>query len=177
MEGLQERVQSKAGGGKLKGKVGIITGMGPSTGIGTATAKIMAREGAKALYLLDFDDTHLKPLAEQLRKDFPSTKFTTVKADAASSEAISSLVAKALKEEGHLDFFFANAGISQVRAKAGDNDGMDALKRLTRLAAEISDEEYMEIMRVNALSVFVAIKHAAPALAKACPEKGKKVPG
>jgi len=37
MEGLQERVQSKAGGGKLKGKVGIITGVGPSTGIGVST--------------------------------------------------------------------------------------------------------------------------------------------
>ena len=56
-----------------------------------------------------------------------------------------------MSDEGHLDFFFANAGISQVRGKASENTGMDALKRLTRLAAEISDEEYMEIMRVNAL--------------------------
>ena len=37
----------------------------------------MAREGVKALYMLDFDDTHLKPLAEQLKKDFPGTKVCT----------------------------------------------------------------------------------------------------
>ena len=34
MEKLQERVDSKSGGGKMKGKVGVITGCGPPTSIG-----------------------------------------------------------------------------------------------------------------------------------------------
>ena len=47
MEGLQERVESKAGGGKLKGKVGIITGVGPSTGIGVSQINLCYRRDTK----------------------------------------------------------------------------------------------------------------------------------
>ena len=40
----------------------------------TATARLMAREGVKHLYLLDFIDTHLGPLSESLQQEFPGTK-------------------------------------------------------------------------------------------------------
>lgn len=34
----------------------------------------MAREGAKHLYLLDFNDTELVPFAKDLQHKYPSTK-------------------------------------------------------------------------------------------------------
>lgn len=88
LQDVQHRAEGTERGGRMRGKVGIITGVGPSTGIGvsytpqslfiadsqTATAKLMAREGAKHLYLLDFDDTHLKPFADSLQKQHPKTK-------------------------------------------------------------------------------------------------------
>ncbi len=102
--------------------------------------------------------------------------MSAVKADAANEEAISSLVAKAMKEQGRLDFFFANAGISQLRPK-GDTNPLGGLMELARTAKDIKAEEFSELMRINALSVFLAIKHAAPALARVSPEHGKTTPG
>lgn len=183
LQDVHARAEATQGGGRMKGKVGIITGVGPSTGIGvsrfslidqnhiytyiqTATAKLIAREGAKHLYLLDFDDTHLKPLSQSLQKQYPDIKvqfihngsrltadrqITHVKADAASSSAISGLVNRALEEEGHLDFFFANAGISQLRSKEKDEAPLQGLMRLARTSGDIPEDEYTEIMRINAL--------------------------
>lgn len=38
-------------------------------------ARLMAREGAKHLYLLDFTE-QVKTFAEQVQKDFPNTKVS-----------------------------------------------------------------------------------------------------
>ena len=123
-------------------------------------------------------------------------KISWVKADAASSSAISSLVNQVLAEEGHLDFYFANAGIvqPQLPRSTSSADAKATLKTyMSRTAKDIPEEEYMHVMRVNALrwegvgwvrqmrlilnSVFLAIKFGAPAMAKLCPEKGKNTPG
>lgn len=59
-----------------------------------------------------------------------------------------------------MDFFFANAGISQPRPPAGEEGGvLGDLKRVTRKIEEIGDDEYMEVMRINALrSVLVTLR-------------------
>jgi NAD(P)-dependent dehydrogenase (short-subunit alcohol dehydrogenase family) len=91
---------------------------------------------------------------------FPADCFqiTHVSADAASASAISSLVNQAIEKEGHLDFFFANAGISQIvpktksEAAGGDlNDKLREIQKLTANSTAISEEDYMEVMRINAL--------------------------
>ena len=67
------------------------------------------------------------------------------------------------------------------------------LKRAMRRLDESPEDEYMEVMRINALryagrrtkrirqltrtSVFIAIKYASAAMSRVCPEKGKTVPG
>lgn len=181
---VRRKVEESSGAGKMKGKVGIITGVGPISGIGTATARLMAREGAEHLFLLDYNKDQLNAFVEKLSKEFPKTKITHVSADAASASAISSLVNQAIEKEGHLDFFFANAGISQIvpktksEAAGGDlNDKLREIQKLTANSTAISEEDYMEVMRINALGVFIAIKYAVPALNKVCPEKGKTIPG
>ncbi|WVR00191.1 hypothetical protein IAU59_007333 [Kwoniella sp. CBS 9459] len=197
---VRQRAEITKGSGKLKGKVGVITGVGPSVGIGTAAAKLFAREGAKHLYLVDFDDTPIPALLKFLNDTYPKTKITFRKADAASAAAISALVDQAIAEEGHLDFFFANAGISQVKTKGqataappsapaspavagvrgpsgGASKALADLKVYMRPVAELKEEEFVEVMRINALSVFIAIKYASEAMKKTCPEKGKHVSG
>jgi NAD(P)-dependent dehydrogenase (short-subunit alcohol dehydrogenase family) len=66
--------------------------------------------------------------------------------DAGSEAEVHALVEKVAREHGGLDIFFANAGISGGFATI----------------AEQSAEDWAEILRVNLIGPFLAIKHAAP---------------
>jgi NAD(P)-dependent dehydrogenase (short-subunit alcohol dehydrogenase family) len=69
-------------------------------------------------------------------------------ADAGREADVAALVAQAVSEHGGLDIFFANAGIS---------GGLASL-------FEQSPEDWQEILRVNLIGPFLAIKHAAPVM-------------
>src|SRR3954463_11716216 len=71
-----------------------------------------------------------------------------VRADAGSEADVSGLVAQAVRDHKGLDIFFANAGIS---------GGLASI-------FEQSPEDWNEILRVNLIGPFLAIKHAAPAM-------------
>ena len=71
-----------------------------------------------------------------------------VAACAATESDVKGLVERAMDEHGGLDIFFANAGIS---------GGLASL-------FEQSVEDWQEILRVNLIGPWLAIKHAAPAL-------------
>ncbi|KNX50067.2 2,4-dienoyl-CoA reductase [Cryptococcus deuterogattii R265] len=176
LDGVRARAQEiKRESARLKGKVGIITGVGPESGIGAAASKLFGKEGVEHLYLLDYNDEGLPKLVSYLKEHYPGTKVTFVRGDAADHKAVSALVDRTLEEEGHLDFFFANAGISQmakpVKGKSGN------IMSFSRPLKDLQEDEFNEIMRINALGVFVAIKYASMAMAKLCPEKGKPIPG
>ncbi|MEO5972331.1 MAG: SDR family NAD(P)-dependent oxidoreductase [Sphingomicrobium sp.] len=69
-----------------------------------------------------------------------------VACDAGSEADVAALVAKAVADHGGLDIFFANAGIS---------GGLDSV-------LESKVDEWTEVLRVNLIGPFLAIKHAAP---------------
>src|SRR4051794_29945315 len=73
-----------------------------------------------------------------------------MKADAGSEADVERLIADVAKAHGGLDIFFANAGISGGFATI----------------AEQSAEDWAEILRVNLIGPFLAIKYGAPAIAK-----------
>src|SRR5205823_5204485 len=73
-----------------------------------------------------------------------------VQADAGSEEAVCALVEQVAKMHGGLDIFFANAGISGGFATI----------------AEQTEEDWAEILRVNLIGPFLAIKYAGPVIAK-----------
>jgi len=80
-------------------------------------------------------------------------QITTIKADAASPTAISSLVDRIMNEEGHLDFFFANAGIAQLPEMLGSASSEDekmagVVDGMVRTSAKIGAEEFVEVMRI-----------------------------
>ncbi|KAF8070553.1 hypothetical protein FPV67DRAFT_1668401 [Lyophyllum atratum] len=132
---IQSQLATAPRGTRLKGKVCIITGVGSLKGIGRASAIHFAHEGAKHLYLIDFDPANLPDLKATIEKVYPDVQVTTIQADAADEAAISGACDQALREEGRLDVFFANAGVASRNA-----------------LADTTAETFMNSMRINALS-------------------------
>ena len=71
-----------------------------------------------------------------------------VRADAGSEADVKRLVENAVAEHGGLDIFFANAGISGGFASI----------------SEQTADDWAEILRINLIGPFLAIKYAAPAI-------------
>ncbi|MCX8474889.1 MAG: SDR family NAD(P)-dependent oxidoreductase [Sphingomonas sp.] len=71
-----------------------------------------------------------------------------IRCDAASESDVTALVAEAMSRHGGLDIFFANAGISGGFASI----------------SEQTEQDWAEILRVNLIGPFLAIKYAAPVM-------------
>jgi NAD(P)-dependent dehydrogenase (short-subunit alcohol dehydrogenase family) len=97
--------------GILDGKVALITGAG--SGIGRATAKIFAREGAR-LIIADVDEAGGRETLSAITDGGREALFVT--ADIAQPDTAQSLVAKAVATYGRLDCAFNNAGIEGAGA-------------------------------------------------------------
>jgi 3-oxoacyl-[acyl-carrier protein] reductase len=119
----------------LEGKVAVITGAG--SGIGRATARRFARDGARVIAAdLDFKAAH------ETCAGLPNA--TPVKADVTSRDDVEAMLAKL----DRIDVYFNNAGIPE---------------RVTPLA-EITREEWDRVLDVNLTALFVAAQVAAPKL-------------
>lgn len=126
-------------------------------GIGRATAHQFAENGARAIYLCDYDGTHLEAHKAEINAAFPDVHVHPCHFDAADEAAVADVVARALKTYGRLDVFFANAGITGP----------------TKLFTHITEDEFTKNFRTNVLSVFLAAKHAVPAMMTVSAEKSE----
>jgi NAD(P)-dependent dehydrogenase (short-subunit alcohol dehydrogenase family) len=126
--------------GRLEGKSVIITGAG--SGIGRAASLLFTKEGAK-LIAVDRTD-HVQETVELVKK--AGGTALGLQADAGSEKDVTGFIDKALSAYGKLDAIWANAGIS---------GGLIPL-------AEQSVEHWQEILRVNLIGPFLAIKHSIP---------------
>jgi len=126
--------------GRLEGKSVIITGAG--SGIGRAASLLFTGEGAK-LIAVDRTD-HVKETVEQVRKAGGIAE--AVQADAGSEQDVIAFIGKAVSTYGRLDAIWANAGIS---------GGLVPL-------SEQTVEHWQEILRINLIGAFLAVKHAMP---------------
>lgn len=90
----------------IEGKVVVITGA--SSGIGEATAKLLARKGAKVV-LGARRTERLGKLVAELRKEGLAASF--LKVDVTNHEEVQALAKFALDSHGRLDVFVNNAGI------------------------------------------------------------------
>ncbi|KAK0741858.1 hypothetical protein B0T21DRAFT_120884 [Apiosordaria backusii] len=140
---------------RVAGKVVIITGANSILGIGRASAHQYAQNGARAVYICDYDDSNLAAHKAELNTLYPSVDIHTRQFDAADEKAVVEVITDALTRYGRLDVFFANAGT------IGPNS----------LFTDVEPADFMNTMRVNSLSVFLAAKHASPAMRKTSSEK------
>ncbi|MGO3929216.1 SDR family oxidoreductase [Rhodopseudomonas pseudopalustris] len=126
--------------GRLEGKSVIITGA--ASGIGRAAALLFAAEGAKLIAVDRAEAVH--DTAEQARQQGGTAQAMI--ADAGSEDDVKAMIAKAIASHGRLNALWANAGIS---------GGLLPL-------AEQSVEHWQDVLRINLIGPFLAIKHAMP---------------
>ena len=133
--------------GRLAGKVAVVTGAGsrgPGLGNGKATSILFAREGARVLCV-----DHMKERAEETvglirGEGGVAEPFGADVTRAAECEA---MIADAVARWGGLDILHNNVGIESR------HDLM-----------ETSEEEWDDVMAVDAKSMFLATKAAVPAM-------------
>lgn len=131
--------------GRFAGKAAIVTGA--ASGIGRATARRFAAEGASVI-VADRADAVDETAAMIVQAGGTAH---AVRMDAGSDADVAAAVAEAVSRFGGLDIFYANAGITgAMRGGLFDSNA----------------EDWAEVLRVNLIGPFLAIKHAAPEIAK-----------
>ncbi|KAI1843186.1 hypothetical protein JX266_010540 [Neoarthrinium moseri] len=151
-----KKVADPSSGLRLKDKVAIVTGTNSILGIGRATCHQFAENGVKAIYLCDFDNSNLEKHKREINSLYPKVEVHVRQFDAANEEAVKEVVDHAVTTYGRLDVFFANAGIIGQALHFKD----------------VEKSDFIKVMETNAASVFLAAKHAAPAMMKT--SAGKK---
>jgi len=152
---ILKKIAPDSTGPRAKDKVVIITGTNSPLGIGRASAHQFAQNGARAIYICDYDDSNLETHKRELASLYPNVEVHTRTFDAADEKGVEDVVSHAIKTYGRLDIFFANAGI------VGQN------KPFT----EISTDEFLHTLKTNVVSVHLAAKYGAPAMMVTSPEK------
>ncbi len=126
---------------RLRDKTAIVTGA--ASGIGRASVVAFVREGARVL-AVDREPAGLREtIAEATRAGGEALAHV---ADAGDEAAVKATVTRALEAFGAIDAIYANAGVS---------GGMTPLFDQTV-------EQWTEILRINLIGPFLAIKHGAP---------------
>lgn len=129
-------------GGRLSNKVAIITGA--ASGIGKETAILFQEEGAR-LVLVDRQPEKLAEIVKFIHD--VGGECTTICGDVSRREVIAEAVDKAVKDYGHVDIVFNNAGIMPT----GD-------------VTEFDDDLWDEVMAVNLKAMFLMSKKVIPVM-------------
>ena len=133
--------------GRLAGKIAIVTGA--ASGIGAASARLFAEEGARVLAV----DRPQSAIGEV---HAGNDAIAVLGCDVTGDDAPRSIVATALERFGALDILFNNAGVSG-RA----------------FVEEMTDEQWDRVNAVNARAMFRICREAIPALKVRARETGR----
>jgi NAD(P)-dependent dehydrogenase (short-subunit alcohol dehydrogenase family) len=120
----------------LSGKVAVVTGA--AGGIGAATARRLAAEGADVV-AVDIDEKRVREVAESL-----PVEAAWVSADVSTEDGVGTYVAAAVERFGRLDLHHLNAGIPGSFATL----------------PELSAAEFDTVMAVNVRGVFLGVRAA-----------------
>ena len=123
--------------GKLKGKVAVITG--GSSGIGLATAKRFAAEGAQVVIT-----GRRKDAVEAAAKEIGAAA-TGIQGDASKLGDLDRLYAEVKKRHGRIDILFANAGVGEFST-----------------IEQITEEHFDKIFNTNVKGLVFTVQKALP---------------
>ncbi|HEU5193349.1 MAG TPA: SDR family NAD(P)-dependent oxidoreductase [Methylomirabilota bacterium] len=129
---------------RLKGKVAVITG--GALGIGRATARLFASEGA-AVVLGDIDAVVGEKVAREITEN--GGKATALAVDVGDGGQVTAFVDKAVAHFGRLDVMVANAGIAHSAP-----------------FLEHPEAQWHRVLRVNLTGVFLTCQAAARHMVK-----------
>lgn len=127
----------------LEGKVAVVTGA--SRGIGLAIVQQLAHSGAKVA-------ASTRQASEKLENLSQNHSVLPVVADAVTNSGAHQVVDDAVKNFGKIDILINNIGATDPRQGVGFQ--------------EITDEEWMEMVNVNLMSVIRSTRAALPHLMK-----------
>jgi NAD(P)-dependent dehydrogenase (short-subunit alcohol dehydrogenase family) len=127
---------------KLDRRIAIITGS--AAGIGEASARLFAREGAR-LVLVDLQEELLSKLVEELEK--ASTIVMDIVGDVSSPLLCKSVIDRTMAQFGRLDILFNNAGMV-----------------LNGSLVECTEEEWHRTLDVNLKSMYLMCRAAVPVM-------------
>jgi len=130
--------------GRLEGKSVIITGAG--SGIGRAAALLFTKEGARLIAVDRSESVH--ETAKLVGNAGGTVEALT--ADAGSESDVKAFIERAVSKYGKLDAIWANAGVSGGLVPIADQ----------------TVEHWQEVLRVNLIGPFLAIKHSIPHMTK-----------
>ncbi len=121
---------------RLAGRVALITGA--SRGIGAATVRLFAQEGARVVLAARSEEV-IAHLAEEIRVG--GGEALPVEADVSKSTSVEELIKRAVEAYGRLDFAVNNAGV------AGGNKPL----------MEVSEDVFDQVVAVNLKGVFLCL--------------------
>ncbi len=130
---------------RVKGKVAVVTG--GASGIGEASAKLLAREGA-SVAITDIDDINGKRVVSEIKAAGSSAGFWHM--DVTDEKAIENTFAEIFKKYSSLDVLVNSAGIPGP----------------PKLTHEVTSAEWDKVLNINTKGTFLCIKHAVPCMLK-----------
>jgi NAD(P)-dependent dehydrogenase (short-subunit alcohol dehydrogenase family) len=130
--------------GRLDNKCALITG--GASGIGLATVKLFAEEGA-AVVIADINIEQGKQVEHEVQQ--AGGKAVFVPCDVTRTEDCQRAVKTAVEQFGRLDILFNNAGMIRRADVIGT-----------------TEDEWDRVMDVNVKSIFLMSKYAVPVMAK-----------
>ena len=143
---LSAKTEQKAaqGLGRVKDKVCVLTGAG--SGIGRATAILLAREGAIQV-ISDIDDHGLEETMAAITDGKERT--TAVKCDVTDPADVEKMIIDVVDKHGRIDVLIANAGVVRVGP-----------------VETFPDEDYDLLINVNLKGTHYTCKYAIPTFKK-----------
>lgn len=131
---------------RIEGNAALITGA--ASGMGEATARLLANQGAK-ISLLDVNEAKISELAAQINA-------SAIACDVTSSESMEQSVALAVEKNGVARILVNCAGIAPARRIVGRDGAMPL-------------EEFKHVIDVNLVGTFNAMRVMAAALRNEAP--------
>ena len=131
---------AKEQAGRVVGKVALVTGAG--SGIGAATAQLLARQGA-AVAIVDVDEKGGHKVTEQITKSGGEAIF--IKADVGRSPQVKRMLERTVKAFGRLDIIHNNA----IWFKNGG-------------AVDLDEKDWDRTMDVGLKTIYLSAKYGIP---------------
>jgi NAD(P)-dependent dehydrogenase (short-subunit alcohol dehydrogenase family) len=129
---------------RVTGKRAFITGA--AGGLGAATARMLARHGAK-VFITDINEAAVSAVATEINEELGSQVAWSAAQDVSDEATWQQLLAKATEAMGGLSVLVNNAGIGSLGS-----------------VERIELKEWRRVMEVNVESILLGCKHALPYL-------------